>query len=112
MLIIVDYYGHKQTALIGLPRLLGTHTGENLYSCIKPVIEHYNISDKLGCFMIDNSGDNNELMELLANDFEVIDPDRDHLHCAGHIINLVVKAILFGKGVSKLQRQLVGASDA
>ena len=51
-------------------------------------------------------------MELLANNFEMIDPDRDHLCCADHIINLIVKAILFGNGVSKLQCQLAGASDA
>src|SRR5437762_866034 len=111
MLIIVDHYSHKQTTLISLLCLLRIHTGENLYSCIKLVIEHYNIGDKLGCFMMDNTGDNNDLMELLANDFEIIDPNRDHFHCTDHIINLVVKAILFGNGVSKLQCQLAGASD-
>src|SRR5437667_7997075 len=111
MLLTVDHYSHKQTALIGLPCLLGIHTGKNLYSCIKLVIEYYNIGNKLGCFMIDNTGDNNDLMELLANNFEMIDPDRDHLCCADHIINLIVKAILFGNGVSKLQCQLASASD-
>ena len=112
ILIIVNYYGHKQTALIGLPCLLEIHTSENLYSYIKLVIKCYNIGDKLGYFMIDNAGDNNDLMELLANDFEMINPDRDYLHCASHIINLVVKAILFGNSISKLQCQLASASDA
>src|SRR5437667_308589 len=111
MLLTVDHYSHKQTALIGLPCLLGIHTGKNLYSCIKLVIEYYNIGNKLGCFMMDNAGDNNDLMELLANDFEMIDPDRDCLHCTGHIINLIVKAILFRNGISKLQCQLAGTFD-
>jgi hypothetical protein len=31
--------------------------------------------------------------------------------CLGHIINLVVKALLFGKGVSKVERELAGASS-
>jgi len=31
------------------------------------------------------------------------------LRCLGYIINLVIKALLFGKSVSKLERKLAGA---
>ena len=60
---------------------------------------------------MDNAGDNDTLIEAVAERIPGINPKWSHLRCAGHIINLIVKALLFGKGVSKLQRQIAGASD-
>jgi len=34
-----------------------------------------------------------------------------HGYCVGHIINLIVKSILFGEGLSKFVKELAGASD-
>ncbi|TKA30875.1 hypothetical protein B0A49_13650 [Cryomyces minteri] len=51
-------------------------------------------------------------MRYLAGVFPSIDVKKQRLRCAGHIINLVVKAILFGKGVSRFQKALAGAGDA
>ena len=34
-----------------------------------------------------------------------------HGYCIGHIINLIVKSILFGEGLSKFEKELAGASD-
>ena len=36
---------------------------------------------------------------------------KERLRCVGHIINLIVKALIYGKGVSKLERLMIGASD-
>ena len=33
------------------------------------------------------------------------------VRCIGHIINLIVKVILFSNGLSKLEKELYGASD-
>src|SRR2546430_197205 len=41
-----------------------------------------------------------------------IDEKKQRLRCAGHIINLVVKALLFGKGISKFLRELGAVRDA
>jgi hypothetical protein len=60
--------------------------------------------------MADNAGENDNAITELAKLFE-IDPQTQRLRCLGHIINLVVKALLFGKGVSKLERELRGAAD-
>ena len=38
-------------------------------------------------------------------------PKKERLRCVGYIINLIVKALLYGKGVSKLKRSLINASD-
>ena len=52
--------------------------------------------------MIDNAKDNNIYITALAEIFP-IDPNMQYLWYIGHIINLIIKAALFGTGVSKLQ---------
>jgi hypothetical protein len=60
--------------------------------------------------MMDNARDNDAAVKELAKGFN-IDVDFSRLRCLGHIINLVVKALLFGKGVSKVEWELAGASS-
>ena len=59
--------------------------------------------------MADNATNNDELYEHLSKSLFI--PKRERLRCIGHILNLTVKALLYGKGVSKLERSLIGASD-
>lgn len=61
--------------------------------------------------MMDNAGDNDALVEALASILPDFNPRWQRLRCIGHIINLIVKAFLFGKGVSRMQKDLAGASD-
>ena len=58
---------------------------------------------------MDNAIDNNTILKELATWFN-INISYSRLQCLGYIINLVIKALLFGKGVSKLERKLAGAS--
>ena len=103
--------GGLNTALIALSRLLDAHSGANQAVKIFEALERYHITDNTGCFMMDNARDNDKLMDNLAQKLPDFNPKACRLRCAGHIINLIVKAALFSKGVSKLQRALVGASD-
>lgn len=91
--------------------MLGEHSGENIASCISAVFKQYSITNKLGCFVLDNASNNDSCIIALAKTFN-IDAKHQRLRCGGHIINLIVKAILFGKGVGKFQRQLAGAGDS
>ena len=59
--------------------------------------------------MTDNAGNNNDIYDYLSQNPSV--PKKERLRCVGHIINLIVKALIYGKGVSKLERLLIGASD-
>ncbi|KAG7001051.1 putative AC transposase [Fusarium oxysporum f. sp. conglutinans] len=104
----VDYTNHQ--ALLGLPRLYGSHSGENIANCLSSVLTQYDLEPKLGCFMMDNAQDNDRAVLQLATRFG-FDPDWRRLRCSGHVINLVVKAILYGKGVSKAERQLQCCND-
>jgi len=52
--------------------------------------------------------DNNTILKELATRFN-INISYLRLRCLGYIINLIIKALLFGKGVSKLKRKLASA---
>ncbi len=56
---------------------------------------------------MDNTTDNDTMLKELATRFN-INVGYSRLRCLGYIINLVIKALLFGKGVSKLKRKLAG----
>jgi len=58
--------------------------------------------------MMDNATDNDTMLKELVTRFN-INIGYSRLRCLGHIINLVIKALLFSKGVSKLKRKLAGA---
>ena len=106
----VDEEGKKRDALLGLPRLIGPHSVENMASYVKKVIDQYEIGAKLGYFMLDNAESNDTCLETLARWFP-IDVGRRRLRCIGHIINLVVRAVIFGSNISKFEAELRGATD-
>ncbi|TKA65602.1 hypothetical protein B0A49_12935, partial [Cryomyces minteri] len=106
----IDQDAHLKVVLLGLRRIEGDHTGENIAVCITSVIHEYSIGSRLGCFVLDNASNNNTCIQTLAKVFH-INPSEQRLRCAGHIINLVVKAILFGEGIDGFQKQLAGAGD-
>ena len=99
-----------RTALLGLPRLRGSHSGENIASRLARIIQNYKISQKLGLFQMDNASNNNTCMERLMALVPGIH-EQARLRCLGHIFNLVVKAIVFGEGINDFERQLLGCSS-
>jgi hypothetical protein len=107
----VDYTGEPRTILLGLPRIIGSKTGENIASYILKTLLSYDLEDKqFGCWMADNDDTNNTCLQTLKNTFKSIDLDRDRLRCIGHILNLVAQALLLGEGVSAFQKELACAS--
>lgn len=96
--------------LLGFHEITGPKSGENISRILLSVIEDYEIVDRIGAFMMDNARDNDTMLASLAKIYP-IDAKSSCLRRLGHIINLVVKALLFGKGVSKLERALAGASN-
>ncbi|EMT74555.1 hypothetical protein FOC4_g10000131 [Fusarium odoratissimum] len=60
--------------------------------------------------MIDNAGNNNICIQELEKQYPAIKL-QSRLRCVSHMLNLIVKALLFRQGVSKMEQQLRGASD-
>lgn len=84
-----------KTVLISLLPTYGNHTGEEQARCLLAVLKDYQITTKVGYFMADNATNNDRAIEVLKNDLN-IEPHKQRLRCACHILNLVVKAMLYG----------------
>jgi hypothetical protein len=101
----------QRTSLIGMPRISGAHTGINIASAVADVLQLYNIGPKLGYLMLDNAMNNDtavkamhdELTEREIGPSTIMTPQERRLRCFGHILNLVVKALLFGKDIDALE---------
>ncbi|KAK5996238.1 Putative AC transposase-like protein [Cladobotryum mycophilum] len=93
---------HLQKLVLGLPELRDSHTGANIANEIANILDEYDINDKIGYFSLDNASNNDTAMASLATKYEWTDKGSDRrIRCFGHILNLAVKAFLFGNDSDK-----------
>ena len=59
----------------------------------------------MGYFTLDNAGNNDTAMEVIAGELG-FDSTQRRVRCIGHIINLVVKALLFGKDAKAFEETI------
>ena len=76
------------------------HSGDDQFSILLPVLQDYNIEEKLGAIIADNASPNNVLCRTIEKHmWEKYKRDWKanawRICCIGHIINLVVQAFLF-----------------
>jgi hypothetical protein len=74
-----------------------------------PVIKLFEIEGRLGAFQMDNAINNDSALKALISSIPSIDVRESRLRCFGHIVNLIVKAILYGD--SQLQKELDDCGD-
>ncbi len=91
----LDDEGKFRTFLLGLPRIEGRHSGENLADRVSEIIHEYNIESRVGYFVTDNAESNDTCLDHLGIELGFNKQHR-RLRCSGHIINLVARSILFG----------------
>lgn len=65
----VDIEGEKRDVLLGQPRLVGPHSGENMASYVKEAIDQYELGSKFGYFMLGGAESNDICLETLARWF-------------------------------------------
>jgi hypothetical protein len=94
-----------QKTLLGLRQLLGQHNGENMAIELLGIVRDFGIESRIGHFMVDNAGSNDTCIQELADHLNgVFEPSKRRLRCFGHITNLVVKALLFGKDAEAFEK--------
>jgi hAT family C-terminal dimerisation region len=102
---IVSVVGHfmgpsykVETTLLGLRRLRGKHTGENIAEAVISVVKKYGLtSDQIGWFVLDNASSNDTCVAEILKGLDIDDTvEHRRLRCLGHIINLAAKSFLFG----------------
>ena len=95
----------QRDVLIAFRDLHGDHTGDRQAGVILNVMREFDFTRNFNCFVGDNASSNHStLIRGLG-----LEPHH-RIRCAGHIINLVVKATLYGNGVSKFEEDLAKAA--
>ncbi|RYN88075.1 hypothetical protein AA0119_g12201 [Alternaria tenuissima] len=108
-----DAQYQQRDILLAFQNLYGDHTGAAQAAVILKALNSFEIALQLHCFVGDNATNNdNELIQGLNEHDNINLTSNNRIRCARHIINLVVKATLYGKGVSQFESQLAEASPA
>jgi hypothetical protein len=97
-----DVAGELQTELLGLKRVFGAHSGENLAAVLHNVVNEFEVSASLGYFTADNADSNDcAIEELLKPLLPKEDPAAlrrlRRIRCGNHVLNLGATAFLDGK---------------
>jgi len=106
--VIVHYLDKdliNRSYLMGMRRISGAHTGENIAEAVMPVLLEMGLLLKLGYFIADNDGRNDTCIRAILRKHrpDIEDPDSRRVRCLGHIINLAAKVFLFSKNADALK---------
>ena len=99
-----------RAALLALPPLHGGFGKDNIAPALLKAIDYSNIGNELGAFRMDNASNNDTALEVLLRQYPINIVDQ-RLRCFGHVIHLVVKALLTGEGLPRFQKDFAGAND-
>jgi hypothetical protein len=100
-----DEYGNLKSFLLALPQQEGKHTGVNIADTIAEIITSFGLTNNIGFFVADNASNNDTCIQALAREFH-FDAAERRLRCAGHIFNLVARALLWGLDEDAFLREL------
>ena len=101
----------QRDILIAFQNLYGDHTGRTMAGVVLEVAWEYDFERKLHCCVGDNATSNdNQFIEGLNESSQINFASENRIRCAGHIINLIVKAMIYGSGVSKFEEELSHAA--
>ncbi|CAE6511697.1 unnamed protein product, partial [Rhizoctonia solani] len=94
----INNSGSLVDQLIAFHKINGHHTGANVGHALFEVLQESGITNKIGYITLDNASNNNTLMEELANSLQAygaeFDPEKNHIWCFPHVINLAVQMII------------------
>jgi hypothetical protein len=106
-----------KTSLLAIREISGPHDDENIGQTVYDVVQEFGIEDKIGFFMSDNATNNDTTIQYIERrvreDGNIgFDWHERRLRCWGHIMNLVVKGLLFGPKASKLEKERQEGEDS
>ncbi|EKG09418.1 Ribonuclease H-like protein [Macrophomina phaseolina MS6] len=112
----VDGNYELREALLGLPNVRHSHSGETMSRHLLETIRYFNVAGNIGYFTSDNSTANDTCMRALStaltNEYGVgFDPVGRRIRCGGHIINLCLQAFLFASSKEALNAAIEEADS-
>ena len=112
----IDRSWQARTVILGMKRLIGPHSGENMSKLIVKALEVYKLGGRLGYCVLDNAGDNDTCLRAVEEHLLLQgvrwDADTHRLRCFGHIVNLVATAFLENKPTKQARQRLPGEPKA
>jgi hypothetical protein len=90
-----DTSGTVRDLPIALPQLTGAHTGERIADVVAKTLEIFNITNKLGYFVLDNAYANDTAIAKLGELYG-FEPRHRCLRCGPHTLNLIGQMLIFG----------------
>ena len=107
----VDQNGCLQTAFLGLKWFHDTHTEENQAEHFLEIIHSWDILFQIGYFVLDNASNNDTAVFYIAKYLSslniLFNATLHHLQCFEHVINLVVKAFLWGTDSDAFEKEIL-----
>jgi hypothetical protein len=108
--------GRLHAVLLSLHRFKGSHSGVNQAEHLWRTVTDYGIEPFVGMFNVDNASNNDTALVTLAGQLEAagfpsFDPVSARLRCFGHVLNLAVKAILWGADLEAFEVDMNAAQD-
>ncbi len=108
----IDCSWQARTVILGMKRLIGPHSGENMATLLKEVLQTYNLGPRLGYCVLDNASDNDTCLRVVEDHLLLQgiqwDADAYRLCCFGYIVNLVATAFLENKPIKSARIRLPG----
>lgn len=106
----VDANFKHHSFLLGLPRIEGIHSGENLADLAVATFRDWAIADKVGCLTLDNAAPMDTAMVRLGEELG-FDGEKRRIRCGPHIINLSVRAALYGGNKKSVEYAIASRHD-
>jgi hypothetical protein len=91
----LDENRELKTVLLALRPVEGHH-GHEIADTVLPVIKLFEIEGNLSAFQMDNATNNDTALKVITASIPSISTKDSRLRCFSHIVNLVVKAMLYG----------------
>lgn len=101
----LNEFDQPKKLVLGIPEVVERHSGDNIAIHVIDILEDYGVSEKVGYFTLDNASNNDTAMEAIGKALNFNGRAR-RVRCFGHIINLVVKALLFGHDAEAFEDEM------
>lgn len=88
----IDENFKMQNIILALKPIDGPHTGVNLATLLKNILDKFNITDRLYCITADNASNNTTMGQSLTTMIPHFDASQSLHGCVAHVINLVAKS--------------------
>jgi hypothetical protein len=108
---VVFYFLDKdlkvRSLLAGIKRIEGAHTSENITKTVISIIKAIISIKRLRFFIRNNISTNDIIIRAILTSLrpDIKDPDSRRIRCLRYIINLAVKAFLFGKDAEAFEEE-------